>query len=245
MRVIDEEFLRANKITKGAKFELLSDDILTPMAKDYIEAMKIKVVKAKKTKQNSMPVDDTFIKKGKSIFVDATTGVVYKKKPENMTHLSGNKLVKKDHPRIVFRGKLDSLEAKIMEVQILACKNGLSQLVSDLGEVLDFVRQILGAEVKESAFDCNELFGLGFEEIHKMSHYPKDYLGIGHPMPNYEMGEVAIGLNALRTKVRETELSAISAFNGKREDIVLALNRLSSAIYVLVLKLLAGKYWWI
>jgi ethanolamine utilization cobalamin adenosyltransferase len=54
-------------------------------------------------------------------------------------------------------------------------------------------------------------------------------------------------LNILRTQVRELELMAMDAFyvgEGKveREDIIQALNRLSSLIYVLMVQLAAGKY---
>lgn len=41
-----------------------------------------------------------------------------------MTHLHGNVLVPKTHPQIAFRGMLDSLEAKIMSLQVVASENG-------------------------------------------------------------------------------------------------------------------------
>ena len=68
-------------------------------------------------------------------------------KPENMTHLHGNVLVPKTHPQIAFRGMLDSLEAKIMSLQVVASENGLHRLTDALDEVLAYVRQILSAEV--------------------------------------------------------------------------------------------------
>ena len=47
-------------------------------------------------------------------YIDAVTGEALAEKPEHMTQLCGNRLVSKTHPRIVFRGKLDSLIAKAL-----------------------------------------------------------------------------------------------------------------------------------
>jgi ethanolamine utilization cobalamin adenosyltransferase len=57
------------------------------------------------------------------------------------------------------------------------------------------------------------------------------------------MGALAVGLNELRTLVRACELAAARAFedengNPSREDIITALNRLSSLFYVLIYKYL-------
>ena len=57
---------------------------------------------------------------------------------------------------------------------------------------------------------------------------------------NYRMGRICIGLNELRTFVRETELAAGRAFQSgdtcTRPDIVEAMNRLSSVILYSVLQ---------
>ena len=48
-------------------------------------------------------------------YVDYETGAYSTyEKPEHMTQLFGNKLVCKDHPRILFRGKLDALQADVV-----------------------------------------------------------------------------------------------------------------------------------
>ena len=51
-------------------------------------------------------------------------GEHYSSKPEHMTHLYGNCLVPKNHPRIILRGKLDSLEAAILWAQATAQREG-------------------------------------------------------------------------------------------------------------------------
>ena len=60
------------------------------------------------------------------------------------------------------------------------------------------------------------------------------------------MGAVCVALNSLRTFVRETELAAVTAFMRDNEmtrpDIVEALNRLSSCVYIIFCKKVAGQY---
>ena len=59
------------------------------------------------------------------------------------------------------------------------------------------------------------------------------------------MGELALRLNTIRAQVREAELAAAAAFEypgeAPREDIIRELNRLSSGVYILFCRLLAGK----
>lgn len=93
-------------------------------------------------------------------YVNGETGEVLSVKPENMTHLHGNVLVPKTHPQIAFRGMLDSLEAKIMSLQVVASENGLHRLTDALDEVLAYVRQILSAEVLDKELGEIHLLGL-------------------------------------------------------------------------------------
>ena len=92
------------------------------------------------------------------------------------------------------------------------------------------------------------LWGLSSDEIRERSHHPEHYFGIGHIRPHHTMGVLASALNALRTQVREAELSACRAFNAyepentERADVVEVLNRLSSAIYILIYKYLPEGY---
>ena len=167
-------------------------------------------------------------------YVNGETGEVLSVKPENMTHLHGNVLVPKTHPQIAFRGMLDSLEAKIMSLQVVASENGLHRLTDALDEVLAYVRQILSAEVLDKELGEIHLLGLDSAGLRYESHHIKEIYGIPHLMPEYRMGRICIGLNELRTFVRETELAAARAFQSgdtcTRPDIVEAMNRLSSVI---------------
>ncbi len=167
------------------------------------------------------------------------------KKPEHMTHLNAKQLVLKNHPRIVLRGKIDTFQAKTLEVQILAEELGRRNIVNMLGEVNDYARKILVAELMDTPLDESiTLIGLNEQELRYVSQHPSQYFGIGHIAPSYTMGKLAIELNLLRAMSREVELAAINAFADgevkiERKDILRALNRLSSALYIMYLEVLA------
>ncbi|MDR1825460.1 MAG: hypothetical protein LBR27_09100 [Bifidobacteriaceae bacterium] len=176
------------------------------------------------------------------------TGQTYTEKPEHMTALRGHVLVAKDHPQIRFRGQLDSLEAKILCTQLAFQRLGLHKGVADLTSVLLFVKQILRAEVLDEPLGPVELLGLSDAELRRQSHNPREVFGVPHFAASLEDGEAVIALNALRTAAREVELAAYEAFKQadgttpEHEDIILALNRLSSAFYLMMFKAKAGEY---
>ena len=180
-----------------------------------------------------IPVQD-----GRPQYVDAETGQTLSEKPEELTHLHGNLLVYKTHPRIVFRGKLDTLMAEILSTQVLAREANDGPLSDHLEEVLDFSRAILGAEVKEEVLPEIHMEGMDTAGIRYASHHVRESCGIEHPIPKADMGALAMALNRLRTEIRETELAAAQAFTDAeghcaRKDIVEGLNRLSSYVYLL------------
>lgn len=168
-------------------------------------------------------------------------------KPEHMTHLRGDNLVFKDHPRIAFRGAIDSLESEIILLQILTEKKGLTLLTEDLQEIIKTIRWLLRCEVSGEPTGEIKLQGLDSDELRAHSHHPGQYYGMRHFLPTYEHGEITAWLNKLRTKTRETELAAYKAFKMKdgaveREDIITVLNRLSSLFWIMMFKYLTGKY---
>ncbi len=152
-------------------------------------------------------------------------------KPEEMTHIRAGELVKKTDPRIRFRGKMDSFEAELLCLMAAADRQRRTELVRDIGSILTVCRNILGTEVKQEPLGAWTMLGMDAEQIHRASHAPP------HVVPDYRMGEFAMALNRLRALSRELELNWLAACPpGEREDIVLALNRLSSALYVLFRK---------
>ena len=153
----------------------------------------------------------------------------------------------KDNPVIAFRGKLDTLCAMILEAQLLGKEN--RAFGEDMQEILDFTRSLLPAEYKNIPLGEFRLLGLSPLEIRERSHHPKNYFGLDHLLMHQSMGPLSLRLNLLRTAARETELAAITAFRDpadpaiyRREDIVEALNRLSSLIYLLMYKYLPKDY---
>ena len=129
----------------------------------------------------------------------------------------------------------------------LVKSHGGSTLAEDLEALLLHLRQILAAEVKEQPLEPCRLLGMDSDEIRRVSHNVKEHIGIDHPIPSYKMGRTCTALNRLRTQVREAELAAAAAFVAEdgscsRTDILQALNRLSSCVYILFCRNLAGWY---
>jgi ethanolamine utilization cobalamin adenosyltransferase len=154
------------------------------------------------------------------------------KKPEYMTSLSGTKLVSKTHERIAFRGLVDTLQAEVIEAQVLASGLGEAETNAKLGEILDYLRTLMAAEVKETPLPPPFLFGMDAEEMRRRSHEVFISGAEGKAvLPDYSQGPMAARLNYLRAKTREVELLSVKVFGQDREDIILALNRLSSALW--------------
>lgn len=222
--------------------------ILTPAAKDFIREQGIELTYAPMGGGDGETMTRTPIpmRDGKAVYIDAATGTEQSEKGENMTHLRANILVPKTDPQITFRGKLDSLQAQIIETQLAAESEKRHQVTAELDELLAFVRMILSAEVKDEPLKEINLLNMDSRTIRHVSHCVKEEIGIDHPVPNYRMGRLCVCLNSLRTQVRETELTAAKAFTNAqgcctRSDIVEALNRLSSCVYIILCRTLAGQ----
>lgn len=210
---------------------------LTPGARDWLAAHKIQAVYPAGGDAHNAPSDTT---QYQTLF-----GAALNEKPEHMTHLKGNVLVFKDHPRIAFRGMIDALEGEIMLAQQAAIDT--PKLKAELGEALDLVRRLIRCDVLDEPVGELKLCGYDAGQLREYSHYPDKYLGQPHFLPAYTDGPALLAVNKVRTLVRQTELSAYAAFkdvdgNVTRGDIILALNRLSSLMWIMMIKLKAGQY---
>ena len=169
-------------------------------------------------------------------------------KPDTLTHIDAHHLVSKNDPRLLFRGKLDSVIALAVLTQIQlqiapsaseAPHTMMPQLMRYMADVRSALGNVLKAEATGEPMRAVALGNLSDEAIHRMSHHPLKYLGHDHLVPDEQQGfQVAI-LNLLRAQIREAELYAAQMyitrdFRVKRPDIMQALNRLSSAVYVLM-----------
>ena len=144
----------------------------------------------------------------------------------------------KTHPRIIFRGAVDSLEAALL----LAAESAEGRIRSQLEEALSYTRYLLGQEVLEEPVACKALGGMDEKQIRERSHRPQDFYGKPHFMPTPEDGKVLLLVNAARCKAREAELLAVKAFENKeglpeQPDLLKALNRLSSFLYLIMIEL--------
>lgn len=218
-----EEAVRANLRNRDGKrvFYLGKSDQLTSGARDYLRRERIEILPAESAKPQRYAL---------------LGGGFCEEKPEHFTHLNAELLVPKTHPRIAFRGKLDTLEA-----EAILCQLEAPAFSKELQELLDFTRRILRCDVLETAIGEETLFGLTAEELRRRSHFPQEYYGQPHFMPEASDGRVIAQLNRLRTVAREAELSAVHAFtdrdgNPTRPDILRAMNRLSSGVYLLMLQ---------
>ena len=173
------------------------------------------------------------------------TGERLKEKPEDLTHLVDDEsLVGKEHPRLPLRGKLDTLQGMLLDAQVAANAEGASPLVGEVGEALALVRRMVGAEVMGRPLGDWTLGGLRPDEIRYASHHTKELYGVPFMYPAVGQGPVVAKLSLARAYAREAELALYTAFPdaGERADLKLALNRLSSALYVMQTKYVGGKY---
>ena len=241
MALLTEEDVRrmSNQGTRGPVV-VNRDQMLTPGARDYLREHRVEVVypqgEAAGEGAPSAPA------KYRTLF-----GAALNEKPEHMTQLFGNVQVAKDHPRIHFRGKLDSLQALVVLDQVQIAEGGCQKLVDDLGNILGILREMMRCDALDEAFKNETIIGLTHAELRERSHNPQKFFGVQYmQLPDYTMGRDYALLNQLRAAVRETEVAATEAFRVgnkyTRKDIIEELNRLSSAIHIMMCMYLAGQY---
>ena len=219
-----EENVRDNLRNREGKrvFYLGKNDRLTSGARDFLTRERIPILPAEEAKPQRYRL---------------LSGGYVEEKPEHMTHLNGDVLVHKTHPRIAFRGAMDTLEAEL----ILCALDADEKTARDLAEILAFTRMLLRCDVLNESVPAGKLCGLTVEELRSHSHRPQDFYGQPHFMPSPSDGLRIARLNRCRCAAREAELRAVAAFsdadgNPTRLDILQAMNRLSSMLYILMIR---------
>lgn len=200
-------------------FYLGKGDQLTSDARDFLTRERIEILSATQAKPERYRL---------------LGGGFCEEKGEDMTHLTGDTLVKKTHPRIKFRGAVDLLEA-----EILLCRLDVPE--KELDELLQAVRNLIRWEVLNEPAKMDTLCGMTADELRLRSHRPQDFYGVAHFMPSPEDGAEILRLNKVRCCVRQAELAAAEAFrdrdgNCTRPDILQILNRMSSLVYLLMIR---------
>ncbi len=172
-------------------------------------------------------------------------------KPDHMTQIDSGHFAPKTTPRLVFRGRVDSLNALVMLVGSTARRFELPELAQQLDSLAAYCREIMSAEYHWRQVARLTLMGKSEEELHEISHWPDRFLGIQHLVPGPHDHEVLHWLNLLRTQCREVEIVALQAFPTSDNEttqvgyrLACALNRLSSAVYVLELYFQSGRLAW-
>ena len=217
----DESAVKANiRNREGQRvFVLGKADTLTPSARDYLRREQIPILAPEQMRKERWQL---------------LSGGFTEEKPEHMTHLNGDTLVPKTHPRIRFRGAMDTLEA-----ELLLCG-------SETRPILELARRLLRCDVLNEPVGEISLYGLSEDRQRQLSHFPQEHFGIAHFMPDYSDSAILLRLNRCRCAAREAELAAAVAFADRdglptRPDILKALNRMSSMLYILMLEAKAEK----
>ena len=221
--LLTEKEVRENVRNRAGKrvFYLGKGDQLSSAARDFLNRERIAILPAEQAKPDRYRL--------------LNSGYL-EEKPEHMTHLNGEVLVPKTHPRICFRGKMDTLEAELILSQLET-----EELVTPVGEILTLARQIIRCDVLNEPLHWDKLCGLSEEEQRKRSHFPQDHYLQPLFMPSAADGRIIARLNRARCAAREAELAAVEAFsdragNPTRVDILRALNRMSSMLYILMIQ---------
>lgn len=254
------KLIQSGSLSEKDDFYIDHHTILTPSAKSYLVdkniTMKYKEefssieVDTPKVKTTEVKTTEEAVSKQEEVnevMYDTLFGGKLPAKPEHMTHLRGNLLVFKDHPRIALRGAIDTLESEIILGQMLASRLDRPKIVDDLEEIIRFIRKLLRCEISGEPVGDFLLQGLNEKDLREQSYHPSKYFGIKHFLPTHKHGEMVAYLNKLRTLTRRTELIAYDAFKDKygqvdREDIIQGFNRLSSLFWIMMFKELSGKY---
>ena len=218
-----EDSVRDNIRNREGKrvFYLGKGDSLTPGARDWLRRERIGILSGELARKDRYRL---------------TNGGYLEEKPEHMTHLNAEVLVPKTHPRIAFRGAVDTLEAELILAQLAA-----PEMAGKLEEVLTLARKIIRCDVLEEPLEDASLCGLTEAELRRRSHFPQEYYGIPHFMPSAADGKALARMNRARCAAREAELRACEAFsdregNPTRPDLLRAMNRMSSMLYLLMLE---------
>jgi Ethanolamine utilization cobalamin adenosyltransferase len=258
MKIITEIDLRAEyKNHQFESFVLNPGDKLTPAASQFLSERRITIQDnsqlSKSTDQNQgnatkKKVDIKHAELPKEGYLCLPSGRHVMEKPEHYTHLKGNLLVSKSNPVIKFRGQLDLLEANFVASINQVNLFGYKEMADDLNEIFLYLQEIMRAEVLNKPLPFIDFKGWSDADVREYSHHPDKYFGVKHVLPNPKFGMLYAEVNKLRAMTRQLEITAVEAFCSEEEDqcerldITMALNRLSSLVYIIICKFIGGQY---
>lgn len=192
--VLTEERLRSlyKKDENIKEICLEKGTILTPSARQFLIDKDIKVVDKIVGKHNGVEEVKKIGNEESKPKYKGVLGELYVEKPEYMTQIYGNILVKKDDKRIIFRGVIDSFQSRwlVLMKELEEIKN--TKLQKDLESVEKFIKNILVSEVIGEALVDIRVLEKSLDEIRDISHNPKNIL-IGNTFLEY-VQKIAIQL---------------------------------------------------
>jgi ethanolamine utilization cobalamin adenosyltransferase len=253
---ITEDWLAHNaKLVAGGEIRLPADCRLTPAAHDLIKQKRVRVRytdeagrtfvdaagAAGEDSDARQQVHPLTSRAGHEAAHCPICQQTVGKKPDALTHLNATTFVAKNDPRIAFRGRVDSAIAQALLIQEQWQREKVAPVwQAMLADIRSALGDVLRCEALDEPMRAITLGELDEAQIHAYSHNPLKHLGHDHIVPALDHGLEVARLNVLRTAIRETEVSGAQAFIARdysvaRGDLLQALNRLSSAVYVLML----------
>jgi ethanolamine utilization cobalamin adenosyltransferase len=251
---ITEAWLREKfGLAENTEVQLPANSLLTPSARELLEVRKIRIKyidesgrtffeekhvsgEATFNQVNPLTSKDNW-RSGQCMLCHQTLS----KKPDTLTHLNENDLVAKNDARLKLRGKLDMAIAYMVWIQTEFEPNNHAIILSHyLSDIRSSLGNVLRAEVTGETMMPVVMGEFDEHTLHAISHNPLKYLGYDHLLPEVSQGKQVARLNVLRAMIREAELYAADIYIAKdftvtRPDIMANLNRLSSAVYVMML----------
>lgn len=230
MNFLTEDDIRSRNLAAGGVLTLAPGERLTPSAAEYAAQQRLRVEQG-----GSVPAAACSEAEGGCPAAQACEC----EDSQELTYLDKTTRVPKNHPSIVMRGRLDSLLAHLVLVQTQFDPKDrqpafLKQCLADLHA---WVMLTLKGEITGEAVCPQGMGGMDPETLRLISREPAKYLGLEHFAAEAALGGNVALLNWLRASVRETEVAAVSCSGNL--DVICSLNRLSSAVYVLMLLTLA------
>jgi ethanolamine utilization cobalamin adenosyltransferase len=112
--------------------------------------------------------------------------------------------------------------------------------------LLELARKLIRCDVLGEPVEELKLCGMTADELRQRSHRPQEYYGQAHFMPDVTDGEQLLTLNRVRCSLRHAELMAAAAFADRdglptRVDILQAMNRMSSMIWIMMIQMKKEK----
>lgn len=220
MNFLTEDEIRSRNLAVGGIISLAPDERLTPSAMEYAAQLRLRVERSGaapgRGKDGAGPEESECGPAQELTWLDASTRV-----PKN-------------HPSLVMRGRLDTLLAHIVLVQTQFDPKDEKPvyLKQCLRELHAWILLTLRGEITGEAVCPGGMGGMNVETLHLVSCEPAKYFGLEHFAADASMGGNVALLNWLRASVREAEVAAV--FCSGNTDVICSLNRLSSAVYVLM-----------